>query len=118
MATSTIQFKRGTAARWIELNLVLAAGEPGFESDTKKMKIGDGTTAWRDLPYIGSNDIYSVETASELPTAGDVNRIYKVNNEKSLYQWNATEEKYETLSSGSSFNPSDINLIHGGNANG
>lgn len=118
MATSTIQFKRGTAARWVELNLVLAAGEPGFEYDTKKMKIGDGVTAWNDLPYIGSNDACFVDDFSQLPAVGDVNRIYKVNNEKTLYQWNATESKYESLSSGGSFTPSEINLIYGGTANG
>jgi hypothetical protein len=27
-------------------------GEPGFEKDTQKLKIGDGETAWRNLPYV------------------------------------------------------------------
>lgn len=117
MATSTIQIKRGTAARWVELNLVLAAGEPGFEYDTKKMKIGDGVTAWNDLPYIG-DDVCFVAEYSQLPVIGDPNRIYKVSNEKTIYQWNATDSKYESLSSGESFSPSEINLIYGGTANG
>ena len=115
---ATLQLKRGTAARWVELNLVLAAGEPGFEYDTKKLKIGDGVTAWNDLPYIGQNNICCVTAYSELPPAGDVNCLYKVSNEKALYQWNATEAKYESLSSGSSFTPSEIKLIYGGTANG
>ena len=46
-----IQFKRGTAASMASLNLTLAAGEPGLETDTGKFKIGDGTTAWNALPY-------------------------------------------------------------------
>ena len=117
MAT-TIQFKRGTAARWVELNLVLAAGEPGYEYDTKKFKIGDGVTAWNDLPYIGSNDVYFVAEYAQLPTTGDANRLYKVSNEKALYQWNTVESKYESLSSGGSFTPSEIKLIYGGTANG
>ena len=29
-------------------------GEPGFEKDTNRLKIGDGTNAWNDLAYIGS----------------------------------------------------------------
>lgn len=115
---ATLQLKRGTAARWVELNLVLAAGEPGFEYDTKKLKIGDGVTAWNDLPYIGGHDICFVPEYEALPAVGDVNCIYKVSNEKALYQWNATEEKYESLSSGDSFTPSEIRLIYGGTANG
>lgn len=49
--TTQIQKKRGTAARWASLNLTLAAGEAGLETDTKRQKTGDGTTKWNDLPY-------------------------------------------------------------------
>lgn len=48
---TTIKFKRGIASRWTEANPVLAEGEPGFESDTGKLKIGNGITTWEDLPY-------------------------------------------------------------------
>ena len=51
--STTFKLKRGVAARWQELNYVLSAGEPGFEIDTYRLKIGDGETAWNDLPYIG-----------------------------------------------------------------
>lgn len=50
-----IQFLRGTAAQWTSANPTLAAGKPGFETDTKKLKIGDGSTAWNSLPYIGGS---------------------------------------------------------------
>jgi hypothetical protein len=50
MATK-IQARRDTAANWTSVNPVLAAGEPGFESDTGKFKFGDGTTAWNSLAY-------------------------------------------------------------------
>lgn len=50
--TTKIQYKRGTAARWAQLNPVLADGEPGYETDTKKRKTGDGVTAWVDLPAV------------------------------------------------------------------
>lgn len=115
---ATLQLKRGTAARWVELNPVLAAGEPGFEYDTKKLKIGDGKTAWSDLPYTGSSDICCADTYSQLPSIGDENCLYKVGDEKALYQWNDTESKYEPLSNGEGFDPSQISLINGGNANG
>ena len=46
-----IQFRRGTAAQWTSTNPVLADGEPGLETDTKKEKRGNGVTAWNLLPY-------------------------------------------------------------------
>ncbi len=49
-AITTIQIRRGTAAEWTSANPVLAAGELGFEIDTKKLKGGDGVTSWSDLP--------------------------------------------------------------------
>lgn len=53
MAAQTIlQFRRGTAALWASANPVLAAGEFGFETDTKKGKVGDGTTAYNSLGYV------------------------------------------------------------------
>lgn len=51
MAGARIQVKRGTASSWTSNNPVLYAGEIGFETDTKKVKIGDGTTAWNSLSY-------------------------------------------------------------------
>jgi hypothetical protein len=44
--------RRGTAAQWEDLNPILEAGEIGFESDTTNLKVGDGSTAWEDLPYV------------------------------------------------------------------
>ena len=46
-----IQLRRGTAAVWTANNPTLAAGEFGFETDTRKAKIGDGVTAWNSLAY-------------------------------------------------------------------
>jgi hypothetical protein len=45
------QFKRATAARWISVNPILASGELGLETDTNKMKFGNGTDHWNDLSY-------------------------------------------------------------------
>ena len=44
--------RRDTASNWTLNNTVLLAGEFGYETDTKKFKIGDGTTAWQSLDYI------------------------------------------------------------------
>ena len=59
---TTFQVKRGTAARWEELNLILNPGEPGFEIDTFKLKIGNGSTPWKELPYVNDVDISSSKT--------------------------------------------------------
>lgn len=48
-----IQFRRGTAAEWTSANPTLAAGELGYETDTTKFKLGDGSTAWTSLGYGG-----------------------------------------------------------------
>lgn len=49
-----IQVRKGTAAEWSTANPVLAAGELGLETDTGKIKGGNGTSAWTSLPYSGS----------------------------------------------------------------
>ena len=118
------QFKRGTAQRWIEVNPVLRQGEPGFEYDTGKLKIGDGFTPWLALPYIndanvsGQEEIVTAATYSDLPRDGDVNILYRVVEDKLLYQWNSQTSKYESLGAQGSFDPTIITLINGGNANG
>lgn len=50
---TAIQIRRGTAAQWTSANPTLSSGEWGFESDTNKAKIGDGSTAWTSLSYFG-----------------------------------------------------------------
>lgn len=51
MANPKIQLRHDTAANWASVNPVLLEGEVGLETDTLKQKVGDGTTAWNDLPY-------------------------------------------------------------------
>ncbi len=55
-----MQQRRGTAAQWISTNSgngpILAAGEIGYESDTNKFKIGDGTNHWLSLDYFMDAD--------------------------------------------------------------
>jgi len=50
MATR-MQQRRGTAAQWTSANPILAAGEIGFETDTGKFKMGNGSSAWSALSY-------------------------------------------------------------------
>ena len=57
-----IQLRNDLAATWHSKNPVLKKVEIGIEIDTRKMKVGDGTTVWRALSYMGAdaNDILAV----------------------------------------------------------
>lgn len=46
-----IQMRRDTAAQWTSVDPILAEGEWGYETDTGRVKIGDGVTAWTSLGY-------------------------------------------------------------------
>ena len=99
----TYQLKRGYADRWIEINPILKQGEPGFEIDTGKLKIGNGIDTWINLPYIGDFEdaneggIINIETKAMLPEIGNINYIYRVIDEKSIYQWNVNDNVYELM---------------------
>lgn len=60
----TIQLRRDTAANWVTANPVLADGEIGIETDTRKRKCGNGTTAWNSLSYMFSDDLDAEPTAN------------------------------------------------------
>jgi hypothetical protein len=78
-----IQFRRGTAAAASTANRVLANGEPGYEADTGRMKIGNGFDEWDDLPYVDNppagglaghladtTDAHDASAISVVPTGG------------------------------------------------
>ena len=72
-----IILRKGTAAAWTSAgSVVLAAGEPGFETDTGKFKIGNGTQAWTSLPYaVGTIPVNLADLAdvtSDAPSTGEV----------------------------------------------
>lgn len=61
-----IQTRRGTAAQWTSANPTLAAGEWGYETDTGKVKIGNGSTAWNSLSYNGAGTVTSITAGTGL----------------------------------------------------
>ena len=66
-----IQIRRGTAASWTSANPTLAAGEFGFETDTNKLKCGNGTTAWTGLSYLNNDgDITGVTAGTGISGGG------------------------------------------------
>ena len=78
MATR-MQQRRGTAAQWTSSNPVLNAGEIGWESDTNKFKIGDGTNHWANIDYFA-----------------DINSTVNPSFGTSIIFEGATEDSYET----------------------
>lgn len=72
--------RRGTALQWALVNPVLAPGEPGLETDTSILKLGDGVHAWLDLPelvvdsrlFIPTNKVVVGTTAPVSPLPGSV----------------------------------------------
>jgi hypothetical protein len=44
--TTRIKLRKDTASNWMSADPILSLGEPGLETDTGKMKYGDGVTKW------------------------------------------------------------------------
>jgi len=76
-----IQLRRDTAANWNSNNPILAEGEIGVELDTNRMKVGDGSTHWNDLPYTFEN--YYVKIGETVANAD------KLDNQDGSYYTNA-----------------------------
>ena len=68
-----MQQRRGTAAQWTAANPVLGAGEIGFETDTNKFKVGNGSTAYTSLTYFvdAATVMDSAEVTSAVSSAID-----------------------------------------------
>lgn len=67
-----IQVRRGTAAQWTSTNPTLAAGEWGYETDTGKAKIGNGSSAWGSLSYFGGVGTVTSVTAGTGLSGGTI----------------------------------------------
>jgi hypothetical protein len=83
MATTRqrIQLRRDTAAAWTAANPILLAGEAGVETDTNRLKIGNGVNVWAALPYINSGD----EFDGTLASLNDVSSISAVHGSLLVY---------------------------------
>lgn len=70
MATATAKLadRIGVASLWTSSNPTLLAGERGVESDTKRFKIGDGSTAWNSLEYSTSGEHGAEDTVASATT--------------------------------------------------
>jgi hypothetical protein len=78
-----MQQRKGTAAQWTAANPILNAGEIGWESDTNKFKIGDGTNHWADLDYFAdinstANPAFGSSITFEGATANDFETVLQI----------------------------------------
>lgn len=62
---TTIKFRRDTSANWTSVNPIPAQGEPCYETDTGKLKIGNGSDNYVTLPYVSDGG----GSAGDLPIA-------------------------------------------------
>ena len=61
-----IQLRHDVKANWDDnSSVVLKAGEVGIETDTSKMKVGDGTKTWAELKYAGGDAAQNFDVVPE-----------------------------------------------------
>lgn len=92
-----IQLRRGFQVQWdaVANTYIPKAGEPCVTLDGKnkgQIKIGDGTSTWGELKYVGVNEgamhfIGTVATKTELPESAEIGDIYQVTEDSKLYIW-------------------------------
>jgi hypothetical protein len=85
--------RAAAASEWASENPILRAGESGYESDTRKMKIGNGSSRWNNLPYFAigvTTEAYSGETVNANPFGGFIAHIHVVKE-----VWEQSEEYNE-----------------------
>jgi len=70
MSDRRVQLRRDTAANWTANDPTLAAAEFGYETDTGKFKLGDGSTAWTSLAYL-PNPTITAAVSDELDAVSD-----------------------------------------------
>ena len=108
--TVRFQLRGDTAANWESKNPVLLRNEPGFDTTNNRLKMGDGSTAWNDLPFLapevvddlitgGSSNVLSAEQGKILKGLVDANTAdnLEIKNtiDKKLDADNVTHETWE-----------------------
>lgn len=77
-----IQLRHDTSTRWQGANPILAPGEIGVETDTQKIKVGNGINNYNSLSYVGNT----------IPT-----NIVTTSNSTPLVIWKGTQSAYDGI---------------------
>ena len=119
----TYRLKGGEEEAVIKNNPFLERREPCVvfcKDGSTKMKIGDGTHRFIDLPWCGGDDepdVICCSSVFDFPNVGQSDKIYKVYDEAKLYQWNVEKNDYEPLDNVDvEVTLEDIDCICGGDA--
>ena len=96
---SRIQHPVYTAAVLKAKNPVLLKGEVVYESDTRKHKVGDGSTAWNALPYAGGGGDFEGPISASNVTQ-DANHRFVTDTEKSSWNNKAARDAATQISKG------------------
>ena len=102
-----IQIRRGLASEWTSANPILALGEQGLETDTRKVKFGDGITAWNSLPY--SVDKSQIGLGN-VDNTSDVNKPISSATQSALNLKADASSVYTKTESDSNFEPKNTNI--------
>ena len=95
MATlkTKIVLRNDVAEQWLLNNPTLLAGEAGYEKDTGLLKIGDGQSAWNDLPYV--NDFQATEGDEQAIHLNPEDGVLTlVNWNKKYFKWDSETQNY------------------------
>lgn len=78
--TARVQMHRDTAANWTSTNPTLAVAEWAYETDTGRVKLGNGATAWTSLPYHSSlpEAVIALTDAATIATDASLGNVFTV----------------------------------------
>jgi len=111
---SIIQVRRDTASAWTSANPTLASGELGLETDTDKLKLGDGSTAWTSLSYYTLGTVgYSSLSAAQTFTAGQRGEITALTDATSITTDLALSNNFSVTLAGNRTLANPTNIVAG-----
>lgn len=83
-----LQVRGGTAAQWSTMAPTLALLEPGYETDTGLLKLGDGSTAWASLAAITAGSLLGSAVLPQSSTLSAFNTSDRTTNyERARAYW-------------------------------
>lgn len=102
-----IQVRRDTATNWTTNNPTPASGEMCYETDTGKLKIGNGTDTYTNLPYVGDGGSTGTTDYTQLTNKPQINNV-ELQGNKTLAElgvqpdtgfkfWSGTQTEYDGI---------------------
>lgn len=95
-----VQHKRMTASEWADSSIILLDGELGVESDTGRVKVGNGHDIYSNLLYLTGpkgNKGERGETGPKGANGEPGQNIINQNGGQPLKYWAGTKAQYDTI---------------------